>query len=132
LTHYIGIKTHTAKEVSMLNQLSQLKTIGCAERINFSIQFLPLNKARVVLTTQVESNAQGELADLLRTPIVLTGSLVDIDNMLTNELFNLSEQVANVQNNEVSKPSQVAEATNVQDDNLDVDELDDDFDDESL
>ena len=116
----------------MLNQLSQLKTIGGAERINFSIQFLPLNKARVVLTTQVESNAQGELADLLRTPIVLTGSLVDIDNMLTNELFNLSEQVANVQNNEVSKPSQVAEATNVQDDDLDVDELDDDFDDESL
>ncbi|MEH6454736.1 MAG: hypothetical protein V7749_00310 [Cocleimonas sp.] len=78
----------------MLNQLNQLNTIGGAERINLSIQFLAANKARVVVTTQVDSNATGDLADLLRNPIVLTGSLSDIDVMLTNELFSLSEQIS--------------------------------------
>ncbi|WP_282109247.1 hypothetical protein [Shewanella algicola] len=89
----------------MLNQLNQLKTIGGAERINFSIQFLPSNKARVVLTSQVDTKATGELADLLRTPIVLTGSLSDIDTMLTNELFNLADQVEQVPTCTTATPS---------------------------
>jgi hypothetical protein len=80
----------------MLNQLNQLKAIGGAERINFSIQFITDNKARVILTSQVNAAATGQLADLLRSPIVLTGSLADIDIMLTNELFNLAEQASSI------------------------------------
>lgn len=88
----------------MLNQLSQLKAIGGAERINFSIQFTADNKARVILTSQVNTSATGELADLLRSPIVIVGSLSDIDMMLTNELFNLSEKCTSIK----SKPQQQA------------------------
>ena len=99
----------------MLNQLNQLKTIGGAERINFSIQFTADNKARVILTSQINAAATGELADLLRTPIVMMGSLADIDMMLTNELFNLAEKSNNIK----SQPQREATddvATNAQPD----------------
>ncbi|MFV7762310.1 MULTISPECIES: hypothetical protein [Shewanella] len=81
----------------MLNQLTQLNTIGGAERLNFSIVFLGNNKARVVLTSKVQDSATGELAELLKRPIVVTGSLSDIDMMLANELFNLAESAVNIQ-----------------------------------
>jgi hypothetical protein len=119
----------------MLNQLTQLNTNGGAKRINLSIEFLSTNKTRVVLTTQVEANAQGELADLLRTPIVLTGSLTDIDTMLTNELFHLSEQVTHAQTNTTSTDSTVADTTTAPTDNNDAQltaELIDDEDEDSL
>ncbi|SUJ10509.1 hypothetical protein [Shewanella morhuae] len=96
----------------MLNQLNQLKTIGGAERINFSIQFMADNKARVILTSQVNATATSELADLLRTPIVLTGSLSDIDMMLTNELFNLAEKCDSIKSQPQQRVVTEAGATN--------------------
>ncbi|MEO3684606.1 hypothetical protein ABHN84_20285 [Shewanella vesiculosa] len=110
----------------MLTQLNQLNTIGGAERINLSIQFLAANKVRVVLTTQVDANAKGELADLLRTPIVLTGSLPDIEIMLTNELFSLSENVTHSTSNVAAHPAPTDDADMTESDAADlIDELDD-------
>lgn len=110
----------------MLNQLNQLKTIGGAERINFSIQFTTDNKARVILTSQVNAAATGDLADLLRTPIVMVGSLADIDMMLTNELFNLAEKSNSIKSQPQREATDDA-ATNAQSDEIWVDvEFEDD------
>jgi hypothetical protein len=110
----------------MLTQLNQLNTIGGAERINFSIQFLSANKVRVVLTTQVDANAKGELADLLRTPIVLTGSLSDIEIMLTNELFSLSENANHSTSNAAALSAPTDDANITESDAADlIDEEDD-------
>ncbi|GIU40993.1 hypothetical protein TUM3794_20310 [Shewanella colwelliana] len=95
----------------MLNQLTQLKTLCGAERLNFSINFLADNKARVVLTTQVAASATGNLAELVKRPIVLTGSLSDIDMLLTNELLNLADDVTNIQDTPSTTTTQDAPAS---------------------
>jgi len=77
----------------MFNQLAELKTIGGVDRLNCSIEFLANNTARVVITSQVNKSATGELADLLKRPIVVTGNLSDLDMMLTNEIFNFSTEI---------------------------------------
>ncbi|WP_076414907.1 hypothetical protein [Shewanella sp. UCD-KL12] len=77
----------------MFSQLNELKTIGGVERLNFSIEFLQSNNARVVITSQINSTADSQLAEVLKRPIVVTGSLSDLDMMLTNEIFNFSTEI---------------------------------------
>lgn len=88
----------------MFSQLNELKAIGGVERLNFSVEFLQDNKARVVITSQINNSADSQLAELLKRPIVVTGNLSDLDMMLTNEIFQFST--------EITQPNAVKAETN--------------------
>ena len=103
----------------MFNQLAELKTIGGVERLNLSIEFLQGNTARVVITSQVNKTATGELATLLKRPIVVTGALSDLDMMLTNEIFNFSTEITHApapSATSVAPQEQIAALDDLQDD----------------
>ncbi len=98
----------------MFTQLNELKTIGGVERLNFSVEFLKDNTARVVITSQVNNSANSELAELLKRPIVATGSLSDLDMLLTNEIFNFSTSITHpnaTPSNEQASASPTQETT---------------------
>lgn len=76
----------------MFRQLAELKTIAGLERVNFSVDFLASNQARVVITSKVNSEASSDLTGLLKRPIVVEGSLSDLDTLLINEIFNYSTE----------------------------------------
>ncbi|MGI2115569.1 hypothetical protein ACRWQL_00815 (plasmid) [Shewanella sp. HL-SH4] len=103
----------------MFNQLAELKNIGGVERLNFSIEFLSGNTARVVITSQINKAATGELATLLKRPIVVTGTLSDLDMMLTNELFNFSTEITHApaqSETSVAPQTEIAALDDFQDD----------------
>ncbi|QIR16471.1 hypothetical protein [Shewanella aestuarii] len=103
----------------MFNQLAELKNIGGVERLNFSIEFLAGNTARVVITSQVSKTATGEVAELLKRPIVASGTLSDLDMMLTNEIFNFSTEITHCS----AQPAQPAQPEMVVEENVAFDEL---------
>ena len=109
----------------MFNQIAELKTIGGVDRLNFSVEFLAGNTARVVITSQVSKTATGELAALLKRPIVVTGALSDLDMMLTNEIFNFSTEITHAPTPSTTSVAPQTQVAVLDDDLQDDVELDD-------
>lgn len=74
----------------MFMQLEQLKTLAGVERLCINLNFLPNNKARLVVTcaNDTEKATDNDLCEALKRPIVVEGTLGELDTFLTTELLN--------------------------------------------
>lgn len=74
----------------MLANLKPLLEATGANKINFSLDILTPNKVRAIIHVNCTDKAKdAELAEGLKYPIVVEGSLADLDMMLVNAIMNI-------------------------------------------
>lgn len=74
----------------MLSNLTQFQQATGATAINFNLSFIGNNKVRAVVQVLTTDKATDTaLADSLKMPIAVEGSLADFDTMLLNELMSV-------------------------------------------